>query len=286
MRNFKFFSRPLTCVFLLQNAFADFKVTASELCANAKRAPVYSNLIMPSESLKAQIQKYKSDWKSLCAKTGKITLANLYTQALEIEDAFAPLRTQVQQSQTIDANEAHTVLSVQYPTFIPGFSGSVMEFDYFKPEDSLFKLAKDYGSEEDKIFFSSELNQRQELMSPWIAPTWDYGGCTMFGEYDWTKTIKELDALDSKLKSPHYVNKMAKMKQSLVDEFKFGDRRPSICICKDKEGLKKDLLTLKKFLAANSRWDELKNLVVDDLTALQKNKIDLKSEAEAHCSGG
>ena len=126
------------------------------------------------------------------------------------------------------ANAAHDLLSKVWPTFIPEFEGSVIEFEFFRARLDSFRLHARMGNEDDRRFFAAydRLVGPDTKAPPWIERTWDYGGCIRLGRwssngpkkpgYDFVAAASDVARLKASLKGVWYRKRVAEFEARML----------------------------------------------------------------------
>src|SRR5262245_13026720 len=163
-----------------------------EACGVAAAAESYpDDPVGPAvpEELKARIRRYRRGWVQFCRGRSPSSLSDLLRQAKEIEEAFS----------MSDRDECWCCFLVyeRLQSFVPAFSGSCSEIQLFDPSFPEFQRQARRGTPEDRRFFADYARVVGEPHFPlWRHPITDYSACDGFGEYDWVKALRVLDALD------------------------------------------------------------------------------------------
>src|SRR5262249_4836171 len=152
----------------------------------------YGNWLKISDKTKSLIDSYRENWKGLCTPTGnpKVSLSELFAEAKQIEADFKKVFESFNDSLLNDANfdphrieELEILVSRQFPLFFPAFQGVCGEHEYFPQSAEAFRRNVAMENNEDRLFFGSHIPLEGEF-PPYIRKTWDYGGCTQYGDFN------------------------------------------------------------------------------------------------------
>lgn len=254
---------------------------------------------------KNKIINYRQSWQDVCSGKSLRSLYPLWVEAKKIIE----WRGEGEGYKLCFASEAYDECSDITP-YTPGFAGIYAEgiLQNFTWSQEKFAQNTLIGTQEDKDFFNTFTNlniENSSNFSPWVEQTWDYGGCTKYGSYNWVKTLNALDDLSKKVKSPVYLEEINLHRSHLLTgvtnhllgiDFEtpvFSDFKPSICTCGKKEDVLNDLESISKYAKTNLFYFESRDTLtnqsirIDELILEIKNgKVDIFSQAERHCSGG
>jgi hypothetical protein len=190
-----------------------------------------------------------------------------------------------QEERRKQADVFQEILMKAYPEFIPAFQGSFWESTFFSPQTRGFEKYVSLGSREDKLFFQNKIPLTDEIWDhPWMEHTWDYGGCYLFGKFDWAGEIHKIAHLKRELKSDVYLKQLAVYESSLFDPLiRTGDE---ICSCDRKDAVVKDYQSISKVLQGESALSSHLPGVRSALSSIPSGKVKIGSDREKHCSGG
>jgi len=264
----------------------------SAACVAAKASADYGPLIKVPDALKTEIAEYKARWRAACASKEPVSLHDLLVRARRIEADFAPILDAAASDQS-HVDELHLMLSETYPSFIPAFEGSLIEFQYFSPNLDDFRDNEVLGTDEDRRF----LDTYTELIGdatlyPWLMQTWDHGGCVRFGEYKWADTLKTLDALRAAVKGPAYREMIDRLEEALKEQWQTlgmaaeEGKPPLICTCENRNVVVPDLQSILAAIAQRPGYDATRAALQRTLAGVEGGAIPVQVEAEKHCSGG
>ena len=260
-------------------------------CSAALETVDYGTGLSIPDDLKTLIDSYRSDWKKLCSpqERSKPSLAEIFVKAQKIKaafhDVFDAFDASIINETAFDPRRSEAInnlVSKQYPSFVPGFEGAYGEHEMFAPSIEAFRRSASMGNTEDRTFFQNQISLEGDF-PPYIEKTWDYGGCTLYGEFDWTGTLKGIARVKKQVKNPAYLNE-----SSLLEKNLFLELEPSydICTCRKKESVLKDLRSIEKYLKKEPAFAANASRIQQSIDAIQSGRIQVKSEAEKHCSGG
>jgi|GEM_PF-2460630 len=258
-----------------------------------------------SDQTKKLLDQYRKNWQSLCRGQEGFTLNLLWNEAEELTRLEHKDAQGHSESDLCDRGEDGECYPIML--FTPGIAGLHAEGMLlgFAPSQELFAENLVLGNQEDKDFFTTYTSlgfDNSNNFYPWIDQTWDYGGCTKYGNYDWTKTLNILNALSKKVTGTAYRENISASTNDLIDgvtdnlldhDFEYKGQHaftPHICSCDKKEAVLSDMekvleyakshpLNLKDGTAVSSRISEI-------ITHIKNGKVDVLSQAERHCSGG
>lgn len=275
-------------VAVLTTVFARAQDTAdpcSVAAAPARYPAAASGIAAP---LRATIAQYKADWQVLCSTHRGKTIGQLLADANSIA---AKVDAAVLPPDSKEPSEPREAFVVTIGSFLPGIYGAIGEYGGVHVSLAAFARRAALGSDEDRMFFAQWTALSFDgNMPPWIEQTWDYGGCTKFGEHDWRKTIAGLEAVQSRLHEPAYKQLADGRERGLLDELRVGDAGSGnpmpICVCKLKSDVSKDLQLIRGVFSASARYKTFLAPLDALMAKIAAKQIEIKSEAEAHCSGG
>jgi hypothetical protein len=260
-------------------------------CKAANEKVDYGNGLSISEDTRSLIESYRQDWKRLCSsKVGaKQSLAEIFVKAKQIEADFKKVFDAFDESIINETNfdprrsaAINDLVSNKLPAFVPAFKGAYGEHEIFSPSIEAFKKSAALGNPEDQTFFENQLSLEGDF-PPYITKTWDYGGCDRYGEFDWTGTLKAIAHVKKQVKNSAYLKESALLEESLFREL---STSYDICTCRKKEAVLPDLLKVQKYIQKENVYASQVPKVQQTIDSIQTGKIQVKSEAEKHCSGG
>ena len=185
-------------------------------CKVAFSPEIYSNFVNIKEESKNLLRHYRKSWQDVCLGTSPTSLYPLWVEALELKKEFSLDII----FNGISDNGLDNYINEQLPSFVPGFSGSIVEYEYFRPDPDLFADNLALGNQEDKDFFTIYFSLNPSpVYAPWLKGTYDYDQCIDYNNYDWTGTLKSIDGLSKKIKGPVYVETINSFKNDLMDAF-------------------------------------------------------------------
>ncbi len=277
------------CLLFVRQSFAEGKVPA---CQAALAKVDYGNLLIIPEETRALIESYRSGWRVLCDPKSerKSSLAELLTQGKVIEKKFQAIYDAEHHAPSLDGSDAankradaiHNLVENKFLSFIPAFKGSYLEYEYFAPNIVEFKKLSTLGNVEDKQFFESQIPLEGDFV-PYIEMTWDYGGCLLFGRFNWAEELKKIAGLKQKVKSEIYKKEISSYEQGLVGSLGV---TTDICTCDDKSAVTKDLAEVQAYIQKEPSLASYLPSLQETLALVQSGKIKINSEKEKHCSGG
>jgi len=260
-------------------------------CREAIEKIDYGTGLSIPENTRALIESYREDWRSLCSNKGgqKPSLAKIFEKAKQIEADFKKIFDSFDESIINEANfdsrrsaAIHDLVSNKFPTFVPAFKGAYGEHEMFSPSIDAFRKSTALGNAEDRTFFQNQLSLEGDFPA-YITKTWEYGGCDRYGDFDWTGTLKNIAHVKKQVKSSAYLKEATLLEEGLFREL---GTSYDICTCKKKEAVLLDLLNVEKYIRKESVYASHVPKVRQTIDSIQSGKIQVKSEAEKHCSGG
>jgi hypothetical protein len=261
--------------------------------AAAEKVDYGSGLTIP-ESTRTLIESYREDWRRLCsAKAGtggsKPSLAEIFVKARQIEADFKKVFDAFDESIINEANfdsrrsaAINDLVSQKFPLFVPAFKGAYGDHEMFSPSIDAFRRSAPLGNTEDRTFFENQLSLEGDF-PPYIKKTWDYGGCDQYGEFDWTGTLKDIARVKKQVKHAAYLKESALLEEGLFREL---GTTYDICTCGKKDVVLQDLQNVQKYIRKEQVFASQVPKVQKTIDSIQSGKIQVKSEAEKHCSGG
>jgi hypothetical protein len=258
--------------------------------AAAEKVDYDSGLSIP-EGTRALIESYRENWRSLCSSKGgsKPSLAEIFVKAKQIEADFKKIFDAFDESILNEANfdsrrsaAINDLVSNKFPAYVPAFKGAYGEHEMFSPSIDAFRKSAPLGNAEDRTFFENQLSLEGDF-PPYITKTWDYGGCDRYGEFDWTGALKSIAHVKKQVKNSAYLKESALLEEGLFREL---GTSYDICTCKKKEAVLPELLNVQKYIRKEAGYASHVPKVQQTIDSIQSGKIQVKSEAEKHCSGG
>jgi len=284
-----------TIVFLLGAVLLCTRTFAAEdkypACKAAMEKVDYGEGFTVPPATRALIDSYRAGWIALCDPNSrkKPSLAELFVKAKEIDagftKAFDAFDESILNESKVDLRRfaiVNDLVSKRYPAFVPAFQGLYGDEEYFSPLASVFRESSPLGNAEDRLFFDSRIPMEKEF-PPFIRKTWDYGGCIRFGEFDWNRTLKGIAQVKKEVKHPAYRSESSLLEERLFKEFETGY---DICTCKQKASVLQDLLSVQEYLQKEASFSPHIPKVQQTINSIQSGRIEVRSEAEKHCSGG
>ena len=256
-----------------------------------------------SDQTKKLLGQYRTHWQGLCRGQEGFNLGLLWNEAdivtkLSHEDAQG-----YPESDLCDRGENGECVPIM--AFTPGIEGVYAEgtLQDLVPSQKLFAENIVLGSQEDKDFFTTynSLNlDNSNSFAPWVEQTWDYGGCTKYGSYDWVETLNKMDTLLKKVTNTGYIEHINSTRDRLLEDvtdnivdFSSIDSKTEICACGKKEAVLTDLEKVLGYSKDHPFSYTIYGKKQDGAATLnyiiakiKDKKITVNSEAERHCSGG
>jgi hypothetical protein len=285
--------RPLLCAVVAAAALsagADAQTRrrtepASGPCAAASAKVEYGRLLQFPDSLKGEVEAYRAAWREACAAKTGASLGALLARGDAIGKAFIAVIDKSGIKET-KFEELHELLGTAYARFIPAFSGSMIEYEYFEPDLAVFGRQVAMGDGEDRLFFAAhrQLYGTDPHAFPWLQRSSHVGGCVRFGTYDWLATVARIEELEGKLKAPAYRQRLADLKeriQSYLGKPGFereAGKKPVVDSCVPKARTIAELEKIAKGLAARKGWEKT-------AAGLRKAVEDIKANRTEVCNG-
>jgi hypothetical protein len=250
-----------------------------------------TGLVIPDET-KALVESYRSDWRKFCnagQESSKPTMADLTAKAGTLKEQFDKVIAEFNRrhrAETFDQREpvdaASDLLMKKYPAFVPAFEGSIWEYEYFRPSSMEFRNHAELGTVEDRRFFAAGIDLESDFQ-PWLAKTWDYGGCLSFGKFNWVDALMRVTQLKRSLYSDIYRKVVSDFETRLLETL---EDTGSVCTCDRKEVVLEDLQQALAYMEKEPTLSSHVPMVRSRIAAIQSKTIRVDSEAEKHCSGG
>ena len=272
-------------------SFSAFGEDKYPTCKAASEKADYGSGLSIPEVTRALIESYREDWRNLCSsKAGsKPSLSEIFVKAKQIEADFKKIFDAFDESIISEPNfdsrrsaAINDLVSNKFPTFVPAFKGAYGEHEMFSPSIDAFKKSAPLGNSEDRIFFESQLSLEGDF-PPYVTKTWAYGGCDRYGEFDWTGTLRDIARVKKQVKNSAYLKESALLEEGLFREL---STNYDICTCKKKDVVLQDLRNVQKYIKKEALYASQVPKVQQTIESIQSGKIQVKSEAEGHCSGG
>lgn len=232
-------------------------------CAAATGKVEYGRLLQIPDSLKAEVEAYRAGWRDLCAKKKGGSLHALLARGDAIGKAFVAVVDKSKIKET-KFEELHELLGAAYPKFMPAFAGSMIEYEYFEPDLSVYARQAALGDGEDKAFFASHraLYGTDPHAFPWLERSSHVGGCVRFGTFDFVATVARIEDLEAKLKAPPYRQRLADVKERIASYLakptveRDGGKKPVVDSCAPKAKTIAELERIAKGLGARKGWEK------------------------------
>ena len=260
-------------------------------CKAASEKVDYGSGLSIPDSTRELIESYRRDWKSLCSPNGtrKLSLAEIFAKAKQIESDFKKIFDAFDEAILNEPNfdprrsiAINELVSSRFPEFVPAFKGAYGDHEMFSPSLAAFRASAALGNTEDRIFFRNQISLEGDFPA-YITKTWDYGGCTQFGEFDWDGTLKNIARIRKDVKTEAYLKQSSILEEGLFREL---GANYDICTCGKKDAVLKDLLGVQKVLKKDPGFASHVPEVRKTIDSIQSGKIKINSEMEKHCSGG
>jgi hypothetical protein len=255
-------------------------------CAAATAKVEYGRLLQVPDSLKSDVEAYRAGWREACAKKkGGAALHALLARGDAINKAFVALIDKSGIKET-KYEELHELLGTAYPKFIPAFTGSMIEYEYFEPDLAVFARQAGLGDEEDKLFFAShrQLYGTDPHSFPWLNRTSHVAGCVRFGTFDWVAAAARIEGLEAKLKAPAYRQRIADLKDRIQSYLgkpavaRDAGKKPVVDSCVPKARTITELEKIAKALGARKGWEKT-------AAGLRKTVEDIRANRTDVCNG-
>jgi hypothetical protein len=258
-------------------------------CMAANGRINYGKLIRPSVATHKQIIAYKRAWKAFCAnKSGSIN--KLLTMAQRIDEGVGRAINAANNARRLagkNADRAHDDLQKRWPSFVPAFMGSIIEFEFFRVQMWVIHRYAKWGDANDKLFFAEErkIFGNDEKSHPWVRRTWDYGGCTLFGKYDWAGNIRKVDGLRARL-GGWYKRRLGEYHADMKHTIGLWAKNKEICTCGTAGTVVADLTRLQSFLAKRHRYRGYSRDIGTALRRLKSGQTKVLSDKLNQCKYG
>ena len=220
-------------------------------------------------ALRDRLLSYRKGWQALCAGTpDRPSVEALLAEAREIRDAV--------EGEVANAISAIPIRAL--PGLRPGY------VDALDVDDDEFReaaLAK--GTDVDRHFWKHYPKIAGPKLPTWIEATWDYGGCSRFGEYNWIAGLKALIELRAKPLGPTYGELRGWTEEALWQELE-GSR--DLCACGPTAAVVPDLEAIFRFVDQTPSLREHAPRLQARIKAITSGAVAVRSQKDAHCSGG
>jgi len=280
--------RPLLCAALAAatlSANADAqsrrRTEAAGPCAAASAKVEYGRLLQLPDSLKSDVEAYRAAWREACAAKKAAALGALLARGDAIGKAFIAVVDKSGIKET-KFEELHELLGTTYPRFIPAFSGSMIEYEYFEPDLAIFARHGAMGDAEDKLFFANHrvLYGTDPHAFPWLKRTSHVGGCVRFGTFDWVDAVARIEHLEERLRAPAYRQRLADLKERIRGYLaepatKRDGKKPALDSCAPKARTITELEKTAKGLAARKGWEKAAAGLRKAAEDIRANRIDV-----------
>lgn len=254
-------------------------------CAAATGKVEYGRLLQIPEALRVDVEAYRAAWREACAKKKGASLGALLARGDAIGKAFIAVVDKSQIKET-KFEELHELLGTAYPRFIPAFTGSMIEYEYFEPDLAVFARLAAMGDGEDKLFFASHrlLYGTDPHAFPWLKRTSHVGGCVRFGAFDWLAAVARIESLESEVKGAAYRRRLADLKERIQSYLakpaveREAGKKAVVDSCAPKARTVAELDKIAKGLAARKGWDKV-------AAGLRKTAEDIRANRVEVCNG-
>ena len=199
-------------------------------CTAAVAPERYGSVFKISDAFRTAVSRYRRSWATACAKGQGASIHTLLVRAQAVETEFAKVLAK-SRIRGKAADRAHTLLAEVYPTFIPAFGGSLIEFEFFRARLDVLRSHARLGNEDDRRLFGAydRLIGEDLKAPPWIQRTWDYGGCVRLGRwssngpkkpgYDFVAAASDVARLKVTLKGEWYRKRVAEFEARMLHSF-------------------------------------------------------------------
>ena len=256
----------------------------------AATAPInYGTLIRPDPAAARAIRAYRAAWVRFCrSKRGSIN--DLLRLADHVERGVGRAINAANNARRLagkNADRAHDDLQKRWPGFVPAFMGSIIEFEFFRVQMWVLRRFAKWGDDRDRLFFAEErkIFGDDEKSHPWIRRTWDYGGCTKFGEYDWVANIRKVDGLRARLDG-WYKRRLGEYHDDMKHTIGLWAKAKEICTCGAPGTVVADLTRLQAFLAKRHRYRGYSHQIGRALGRLKGGQAKVLSDKLRQCKYG
>lgn len=246
----------------------------------------FSNSKNISNETKKALDEYRKNWQDICSGKKERTLAPLWVEAKKLTD-LKKSKDNFSSALCDSINdECGDIVE-----FAPGIGGLYAEGMLlgFRQSQKIFAENIKLGTQEDKEFFATfvllNIDNANNFL-PWVEQTWDYGGCTKYGDYDWVGTLKIFDELSKKISSPKYLEEINLARNDITNYDPNNVYQTKICTCGDKKMVTSDLEKILQYANGNALYKEKASGIVNFIQEIKSGKISVLSETERHCSGG
>ena len=258
-------------------------------CLAAQTPVNYGRLIRPSAATKQEIQRYRAAWAKFCRSKGG-SINQLLGMAERIRQGAERAIGAAHKAKRLigkHADTAHDDLQKRWPQFVPAFMGSIIEYEFFRVQMWVVMRYAKWGDANDKLFFKSErkIFGDDEKSYAWIKRTWDYGGCTKFGEYDWIGNIRRVDGLRARL-GGWYKRRLGEYHDNVKRTIGDWSKAKEICTCGTPGTVARNLTNLKAFLDKRHRYRGYSHQIGVTLRRLKAGQMKVLSDKLQQCKYG
>ncbi len=254
-------------------------------CAAATGKVEYGRLLQIPDQLKAEVEAYRAAWREACAKKKGASLGALLARGDALGKAFIAVIDKSGIKET-KYEELHELVQIAYPRFIPAFTGSMIEYEYFEPDLAAFARQAALGDAEDKQFFASHraLYGTDPHAFPWLNRTSHFGGCVRFGSFDWVAAVARIEGLEEKVKGQAYRQRLAELKDRIRSYLgkpaveRTANQKPVVDSCAPRARTIAELEKTAKGLAARKGWEKA-------AAGLRKAAEDIRANRLEVCNG-
>ena len=231
------------------------------------------------------MEAYRAAWRDLCDKKKGGSLHAVLARGDTIGKAVIAIVDKSKIKET-KFEELHELLGTAYPKFMPAFTGSMIEYEYFEPDLSNYARQVALGDGEDKAFFASHraLYGTDPHAFPWLQRSSHVGGCVRFGTFDWLGTVARIEDLEAKLKAAAYRQRLGDLKERIQSYLakptvdRDGGKKPAVDSCSTKAKTVAELEKIAKGLGARKGWEKT-------AAGLRKAVEDIKANRVEVCTG-
>ncbi len=258
-------------------------------CLAATSRINYGNLIRPRAAVHKDVIAYRRAWKDLC-KSRRGSLNRILTIAARIERGVQQALNAAHKAKRLigkNADTAHDDLQKRWPQFVPAFMGSIIEFEFFRVQMWVVTRYAKWGDASDKLFFAAEAKifGNDEKSHPWVQRTWDYGGCTKFGTYDWVGNIRKVDGLRVRL-GGWYRRRLGEYHADVKRTISNWSKAKEICTCGAPGTVVAALTRMQAFLQKRHRYRGYSRQIGTTLQRLNTGKAKVLSDKLKQCKYG
>jgi hypothetical protein len=278
----------LAWAFVAAGADAEARRQPTGPCAAASAKVEYGRLLPIPDALRAETEAYRAAWREACAKKKGASLGALLARGDALGKAYTAVIDKSGIKET-KYEELHELLGTAYPRFIPAFSGSMIEYEYFEPDLAVFARLAAMGDAEDRAFFASHrlLYGTDPHAFPWLKRTSHVGGCVRFGAFDWLAAVARIEALDAEVRGTAYRRRLADLKERIQSYLakpaveRDAGKKPVIDSCAPKARTLVELEKIAKGLAARKGWDKVAAGVRKAAEDVRANRVEICNACSA-----